>query len=1586
LRLAWIGTAAALLIAAMAYVLWPRHEPKTQVAYLPVVEYKVLNAAAWPELLLTQRDYDHFAAQTLLAPVSLKGMQTSDFLLAPAATNAAGDASATTLELRLREIASHPDDRLLLLVAAQGVSIDGQAYLLFGDFDAARSSVGKVPIEKLLEQVSSCSAGQKVLVLDAGNIVSDPRFGMLANEFPRLLEKAVRELDDPSVWVLVSNWTWEVSHVSHHLRRSVFSYYVAQGLRGEANRMNAESGDDQTVDLRELYDYVSINVSDWVRQAQGENTSQTPALISGRLGRIQRLADVATVPLMPVLPPDAEPSQEAPAPESTAQASKARSGSGSAASGAVVMAIGMPLMLAQAPAGPAEPSPSAAEAPATVPPAAASDAASPTSEPAPAAPAAEPLDATSDANPAPTGAPTTESPQPQKPPRVLTERERVQATLNEGWALRDRIEQQTRAGATRPSSPADFAPHLWREFQERLLGYETQFRYGADPEYIAKGVRDNVLVLADVVDGKPVERVHRNSLSGPLATQWQEFRRIAARASAPEPEFIVRARAARDDALVRAPFYVRWYALTSVVSPGDEPRFEDVELLLRDVQALSTALDAPRLDSLRRLEQAQLNEMVAQLQADEAQLQNAAPRPGTSTTIAQVECYLSTPLARADERARLLAWLVERNRHEVFVFDTLASSARRRSTRVTDPIGPRDTGNNARWERVRNLARLEAAAAAMVDPGSDVYPSDNSLAHQLRDLQAVVDELVAPIAEVEDESVEEARWSDCRQVGKELEKFYEELTGQFALWRREIGNDAQNPDAPPSPRVLAALERLYRLLEVRDADREGVKTLVELLDVTEDMPVVTEVAFEAPDKLDLDARLETTPMQVVARLRAGRPSDAWLTLEYDADLLEIVDLAGTALVNPTARIRADVSQRPACFSFDGGRALARDMSFQVRALPAARKRLGPGDRVPIVASLYYRDADGKLIGPLEKTIVVRPALPEVELVIEGPQLLRPVGNESLLALRPFPNTTTNYQLKLVNRGTEPQEVQVQLFAVPYELGTLMPKQWPLDELGNPIPGAPKLEVLATGNCTVPPGETLPVSFGSPAPAKPNEGDAAAAAPPPAAATAEGDEPPLKPISYGFVCLLKDKAGRSSIVNLNLEPQRPSDFLETSVKWDPQKAHRVQVEVRPKQGNIAIMPPGGCQVRWRWQGEIDPAAPKKEEADLVPPDFSPAVLYADVPQSRSEPVVVRLDVNGFPRAFLQQLEIDRPSGAPLRDQQEVRITRPAENGFAYKAPAESVSIAFEVDAPADAFSPSRPEADLVEIGLVEPEGNQQFVGKTLRFYSDRQVEAYLAKASEDGTLTIKTEISDFEVAVPTDARSNEHIGIVARLARGPREVKTFREVFLDATRPEVLVVGQLPLGTAGGISVAKGQDARVFAEIEDVGGVEKVEFFLVKPSIDVDTHWEHDDKLPPESATAGVQRNNRWEATLPTGESKDANLKLVVRATDRVGLRNKKAVDLEIVAPAMPDEPGKPKTMLHDLKGVVTGEGVSLIRVKLEDSDRAVQSPRVNQEFTFDKLPPGEYTLTVTATARNITQPPKSVSVTLPQEGPTAISF
>ncbi|MBX3411232.1 MAG: hypothetical protein KF708_00840 [Pirellulales bacterium] len=1591
-RLAFIVLAVCLLIAAMIYALYVPYEPQTHLVYTTLVEHKELTAPPWAKTFLAPEEVDTLKKQTHEPPEELKIEQAE---------------IVSVLGSRIRGLVRDPQDRLLTMVGGQGVSrVDAQGsaskpYLLLGTFDPSDRGVGYLAVESLLAEVKNCQASVKVLVLDGGNIVCDPRIGMLANEFPRLVEAAVRATGDPSLWVILSNWNWEVSHLSYEKQRSVFSYYVSQGLQGAADRSPAGSDGERVVDLRELYDYVYYGVTNWVEKAHGASSSQHPVILRGNQGVIRRLADVEPLALINLPPVEPAPASEETQAENSGTAAHRSNDKQSAV---VFLAAGMPLLVAQAesatspaaatsettpPAAPAAESPPvSAEAPGSATPAAPatpSSATPPTGETpgAPAAPAnspsATPAPPTSENPPAPAAeaAPGGTVTSPAAPP---TPRDLALGKLIEGWTLRDRIEREARANRTQASAPADFAPHLWREHQERLLHYERMFLCGEDADYIDEKLPDNVLLLRDVAEGKPLEPRHRRSLVGRLAEQWEAYRRQPARPK--YREFVVQALSVRDDALARVPYFLRWYAVASLVSPGDEPPYETLRSWIDNVAALAETLDGPRLDASRRYDETQIVELVERVTSGEAQLLAAAPRPGERTTISAVESYLSTPLPRATERAALLKWL-EANDREQFYFDDLAKDFPRRTTRLDDPIGPVEGSFREPWLRMHRLAELELAAAELVDPGADLFRNDEELVRSLRTLRTEVEATLS--AEQNDATAaQDAEWSYCRTVGVALENFYAQLAVQIGNLERIATQRREQENAPPDPQLVAGLERLYQLLDARDADLPIVGSLVPYLAANPDERIETEVTFDfsPSDRLILDARQSSTPLQLVTRLRLGRPGDAWVTLNYDAQLLEIRDLEGTALVNPSSRTLDDVSRRPRSFSLNGTPPLEKVMSFDVSALAEVRQRLEPGTVIPLKAALYYRDSDGSIQGPIERSIDVLPALPEVELVVDGPKNNRPRANsKASQVLQPFPNKATNYRLQIFNRGSESQEVTVKLFAVPPELARQMPKRWPLSDDGLEVPGAGRLKALATGVCSIPPGATAPVKFDQPAAATTS---ANGAAPAPASPASSASEPELPSIGDGLVCLLEDKLGRRSVVNLEIEVKRPADFLDVDVAWDRSRPRRVQVLVRPRGGNPAMMPPGECDVRWERRDEPVPGKAMKEAALLVPPSFDPAELFADVPVAQSAPVRVRLDVDRYPRAFGFELPIDREVSIPLRDEQRVRINWPDEEGFPIKAPTAEIPVQFQVDVPADAFKKEDAEGidDLIEIGLVDTTDDRTPLGPTQTFHTDRQVTAHLAETKEDGTLTIQSSVRDFEVRLPAEGRRDQRVGILATFKRArQRMAQDYREIFLDATPPQVVSVGQRPAGTSGQVRVEKGNDAEVFAVVDDEGGLEKVEFFLVKTSFDVEDDWENDERLPPDSAVRGILRDNHWEATIPTTDAKGASWQLLVRATDRVGLRHKKAIPVEIFMPENPAEPGKPTAKLYDLRAVVVGDGLSNIRVRLEESGRAEQRPRANEEFSFKKLPAGDYTLTVEATVRNITQPPKQVSVTLPQEQP-----
>ena len=139
-------------------------------------------------------------------------------------------------------------------------------------------------LQTLLQKVNSCPARFKLLVLDTGRLEADPLSGMVVNEFPRLLIQSIHDLPASSdLWVLTSN-SWLAQPRFAARRRSVFAYYVTEGLRGSADLTEAGGNGNGQVELNELAHYVNDQVSRWVWNATGQTETQTPLLLRAGVG------------------------------------------------------------------------------------------------------------------------------------------------------------------------------------------------------------------------------------------------------------------------------------------------------------------------------------------------------------------------------------------------------------------------------------------------------------------------------------------------------------------------------------------------------------------------------------------------------------------------------------------------------------------------------------------------------------------------------------------------------------------------------------------------------------------------------------------------------------------------------------------------------------------------------------------------------------------------------------------------------------------------------------------------------------------------------------------------------------------------------------------------------------------------------------------------------------------------------------------------------------------------------------------------------------------------------------------------------
>jgi len=117
---------------------------------------------------------------------------------------------------------------------------------------------------------------KKLLILDAGRMGSDWKFGLLYNSFAERLQMVVQELNVPNLAVLNSTSPGQVGWASPELKGSVFGYFLWQGLNGAAD-VEQSGNHDKVVSLQELRRYLHAYVGQWVTENRG--AAQVPMLL-----------------------------------------------------------------------------------------------------------------------------------------------------------------------------------------------------------------------------------------------------------------------------------------------------------------------------------------------------------------------------------------------------------------------------------------------------------------------------------------------------------------------------------------------------------------------------------------------------------------------------------------------------------------------------------------------------------------------------------------------------------------------------------------------------------------------------------------------------------------------------------------------------------------------------------------------------------------------------------------------------------------------------------------------------------------------------------------------------------------------------------------------------------------------------------------------------------------------------------------------------------------------------------------------------------------------------------------------------------
>jgi hypothetical protein len=459
--------------------------------------------------------------------------------------------------------------------------------------------------------------------------------------------------------------------------------------------------------------------------------------------------------------------------------------------------------------------------------------------------------------------------------------------------------------------------------------------------------------------------------------------------------------------------------------------------------------------------------------------------------------------------------------------------------------------------------------------------------------------------------------------------------------------------------------------------------------------------------------------------------------------------------------------------------------------------------------------------------------------------------------------------------------------------------------------------------------------------------------------------------------------------IEIRPLAPGDYLDAQVEYDFAQ-QRVRATVAPRPG-LDLIPLGIAEEKRSLAVFWDTSDPlylgvERNDLDQISSNSDAARLFATVPPDPKRAARVRLAADGYPRAFVREVDLipggaERDVRGQLGDVRIVSISLPVDKQlleFRTVAPAaplpppadgrqrvlevlgpsgvalfpvgderQPLRVEFQVDAPPDAFS-VRDRNSRVEIGFegLEPR----------RFHADRQIRTLLGDLSSDG-FSLTTQVSDFVIDLETQGLKDSRLQLAAVLALPSGSLPPHRvEVVLDSTPPRLDRFEE-----AAGV-VRQGEKLQALFEVYDLSGLRKAELGLVA---------QRDEDLKPEQCVikddfgkAAVDGRARFTMALDTKLFAPRGYQLKLKLTDAVGkvlTRVLQSVTVQPPPEMKTDQPGD-MPVEGTLKGLaVFGSGQFKprgLKVELKDSDQAPTETDGEGGFQFEKVGPGKYTLEI----------------------------
>ena len=1101
----------------------------------------------------------------------------------------------------------------------------------------------------------------------------------------------------------------------------------------------------------------------------------------------------------------------------------------------------------------------------------------------------------------------------------------------------------------------------------------------------------------------------------------------------------------KNDLVNRAPYYLQWYEAAGAHSGGYSPDYDDLKAMLKGLCRLCSELETENASQWESVENLQTRLLELQRRI-EVHLQYPAIATLTEPPVVpgdgwRIELLLSTPLPRTPVRLQLLQAAVETD---------AASAAGFRPAEVPKAFPQVRATTPEDWQRLRDLAELKLLLARIaVSDASENQGPVNAIQTAFKDVSSITERLPSDRMDAEFELSESQLCLAYQQMGKRLRDFYRHLPASV---EREIQSARIAGEASSTRRrrqMLRSAERSLRMVDARDAaqtfDMDAVR-LVNAAELSEliawhrrrfvlaqaDAPAdelqylresvrLYAVDASAPSNeggfrsdngsaLALSAAtslsLATVPereFEVVLHNRRAQPSRVWIVLDYDPEVVDVVDPADFDTYR-TFRLRSQLQRTAATARVEIERI---ERSKRLTVQPQRESTGAPADlggmspmqeSVEAVHAAEYPERPD--LASLTPTLILPPSAvvrlgfrvrARDTLSLPTYLLVKAIGNESYvrhqseivlpfpdvlelqvtgtpnswtqsderIVLHPFPNRTTEYQFRLKNRGEQPRTVGIELLVLKRSVSIPVPRTAlsasdAADLLQRFLPAT---RVATIPEMSLPAGESLLLPFPlppeGPGPSKTGEETTDDAGKNGGAGSASAGQPP-PPVPYGMLLVVTDiGTERKTIKRIDLVPQRPRRFLRADVGYSLDR-ERIEVRITPQ--NRELIPPGGVSVRCEFDPPLADGTAAKLDGTIKAPDYE-TTLFAEVPEDRHRVVTVRLSVDGYPRAFVYHVPCDvssrnLPEVAGLL---EARIVSPQE-GTAFPVPSGSIPVELQIDAPPGSLENG---GDYVWVGI-DADRDRVLDGESpVHLSSDRQVAVALEQLAPQGMVRIQTEVTDFRIEIPDPGLRNTRVGILAEVRCGKKHAWSLPvEIVLDGTPPELSNIQLQP-----GPVVVTGSEIQVSVEASDrdLSGLDKVE-----AAFDLAGLGEFAPAPPPQ--VASQEPGGRWMAKLATAALTPGTHTLLLRATDKVGNSSGYSrVSVRVVTPEQAD--AMQAQLTNRVSGTVLygGQPVPNAQLTLESEKGPEVAPTVtddNGNFAFLEVPAGTFQLTAKKLLRN----------------------